>query len=72
MRNNLQRQPGVASRCDGPYAANEERETALLAEFMHHNSVASLAGAIAGRLGRTVRAEDLVAHAGLTPKTQRG
>jgi hypothetical protein len=43
-------------------ASNEER---LLAEFMRHNSVASLAGDIADRLGADARGEDLIAAAGL-------
>jgi len=43
-------------------ASNEER---LLAEFMRHNSVASLAGDIADRLGDDARGEDLIAAAGL-------
>jgi hypothetical protein len=44
-------------------AAEEERELALLAQFMRHDSVASLANAIAARRG--VRGEDLIAAAGL-------
>jgi len=38
-------------------------ELALLAEFMAHESVASLAQAIARRLGGKTRAEDLLAAA---------
>jgi hypothetical protein len=48
--------------------AEEERELALLAQFMRHDSVASLAKAIAARSGGTRRAEDLVAAAGLGPR----
>ena len=46
-------------------AAEEEREMALLAQFMRHDSVASLAKAIAKRTG--VRSGDLIAAAGLDP-----
>jgi hypothetical protein len=45
--------------------AEEERELALLAQFMRHDSVASLAKAIAERQG--VRSGDLIAAAGLDP-----
>ena len=45
--------------------AEEERELALLAQFMRHDSVASLAKAIAQRQG--VRSGDLIAAAGLDP-----
>lgn len=44
-------------------AAEEESELALLAQFMRHDSVASLAKAIAERKG--VRTGDLIAAAGL-------
>jgi hypothetical protein len=44
-------------------AAEEERELALLAQFMRHDSVASLADAIAEITG--VRGGDLIAEAGL-------
>ena len=47
-------------------AAEEEREMALLAQFMRHDSVASLADAIAQRTG--VRGADLIAEAGLDPR----
>lgn len=43
--------------------AEEERELALLEQFMRHDSVASLADAIAERTG--VRGRDLIAEAGL-------
>ena len=45
-------------------AADEDGELALLAQFMRHDSVASLAQAIAARPG-SMRAEDLIAAAGL-------
>ena len=44
-------------------AVEEESELALLAQFMRHDSVASLANAIAKRTG--VRSGDLIAAAGL-------
>ncbi len=65
MRNDVKRQPAAATRRGKPCASEEEREKALLAEFTRHDSVASLAGAIAGRLGGNARKEDLVARAGL-------
>ena len=48
-------------------AAEEERELALLAQFIRHDSVASLAKAIASRSGGSMRAGDLIAAAGLGP-----
>jgi hypothetical protein len=47
-------------------AAEDERELALLAQFMRHDSVASLADAIAELTG--VRGGDLIAEAGLDPR----
>ena len=47
-------------------ATEEESELALLAQFMRHDSVASLANAIAERTG--VRSQDLIAAAGLDPR----
>ncbi len=47
------------------HAADEERELALLTLFMRHDSVASLANAIAERLGGRLRGGDLIAAAGL-------
>jgi hypothetical protein len=49
----------------GAQAPDETRELALLAQFMQHDSVASLANAIAERLGGNVRSADLIASAGL-------
>jgi hypothetical protein len=46
-------------------AADEERELALLAQFMRHNSVVSLANAIAERFGGRMGGADLIAAAGL-------
>ena len=46
-------------------SADEERELTLLDEFMRHNSVVSLANAIAERFGGRLRGGDLIAAAGL-------
>jgi hypothetical protein len=48
-------------------ATEQENELALLAQFMRHDSVASLANAIAERTGG-VRSGDLIAAAGLDPR----
>jgi hypothetical protein len=63
MRNQPTAERGVPLRVR---AAEEERELALLAQFMRHDSVASLADAIAELTG--VRGEDLIAEAGLDPR----
>ncbi len=47
-------------------APEEENELKLLAQFMQHNSVASLANAIAERMG--VQSGELLAAAGLDPR----
>jgi hypothetical protein len=47
--------------------ADESVEMALLAEFMSHDTVGSLAAEIARRLGAKARAQDLIARAGLGP-----
>ena len=47
-------------------ATEQENELALLAQFMQHDTVASLANAIAERTG--VRRADLIAAAGLDPR----
>jgi hypothetical protein len=52
--------------------AEEEGELALLAQFMRHGSVASLAKAIAASSGRGMRAGDLIAVAGLDPSGADG
>jgi hypothetical protein len=46
-------------------AADEQGELALLIQFMRHDSVASLANAIAERLGAGVDGGDLIVAAGL-------
>jgi hypothetical protein len=49
--------------------AEESHELALLAQFMRHDSVASLAKAIAAGSGGSLQAGDLIAEAGLGPRT---
>jgi hypothetical protein len=62
----------AAARRSAKRADDEGRELALLLEFTSSNSVASLAGAIATRLGREARSEDLISEAGLgTGRTDR-
>ena len=51
----------------GAQAADEERELALLTQFMRCDSVDSLANAIAERLGGGMRGGDLIVAAGLGP-----
>jgi hypothetical protein len=60
--------PATAANTDDFVGAEEERELALLAQFMSHNSVASLAKAIAAHFGGSMRAADLIAAAGLRPR----
>jgi hypothetical protein len=55
----------AAARQSGTRADDERRELQLLLEFTNSSSVASLAGAIAARLGRESRSEDLIVEAGL-------
>jgi hypothetical protein len=62
----LLNQPTAGARLR-THAPDEERELALLAQFMRHDSVASLAKAIAARSGGNMRAGDLIAAAGLGP-----
>ena len=59
--------PRPADPAPGPpvRTADERSELALLAEFMRADSVASLAGDIAERLGADARSDDLIAAAGL-------
>ena len=59
-------QPTADSRLRA-HTTDEERELALLAQFMRHDSVAALAKAIAARSGGSMRAGDLIAAAGLGP-----
>jgi hypothetical protein len=55
----------MAARRGRLSADEERRELALLAEFTRCKSVASLAGAIAARLGQDARSEALIAEAGV-------
>jgi hypothetical protein len=59
-------QPGIEieSRL-GAQGSDEAGELALLAQFMRHDSVVSLASAIAERLGGPIHGGDLIAAAGL-------
>ena len=52
--------------CPRLRAAEEAAELALLAQFVRHDSVASLANTLAARSG--VRSGDLIAAAGLDPR----
>lgn len=65
MRNQLKRRPAVTPGRDKDERTDEMRELALLEEFTRHGSVASLAGAIAVRMGGSAEEEDLIARAGL-------
>jgi hypothetical protein len=56
-KNNADKHPRIAS------SAEEEREFAILAQFMRHETVCSLAETIAEPLG--VRGSDLLFEAGL-------
>jgi hypothetical protein len=65
MQAELKRRTADRSGGIRSHAPDETRELVLLGEFMRHESVASLAGDIAQRLGADVRGEDLIAAAGL-------
>ncbi len=56
-----------AAKRGGGRADAERRELALLEEFIRCDSVISLAGAIAARLGRKGPSEVLIEAAGLAP-----
>jgi hypothetical protein len=56
-------EPGGSLRA---HASDEKGELALLTQFMRHDSVASLANAIAERLGGSARGGDLIVAAGLS------
>ena len=68
MPNKVKRRTAVEPGRDSRRVSDERRELALLAEFVLHDSVASLAGAIAVRLGANARDEDLIATADLRPR----
>jgi hypothetical protein len=55
-----------AGPCLRAHGADEEQELALLTQFMRHDSVASLANAIAERSGGNMRGGDLIAAAGIS------
>jgi hypothetical protein len=65
MQIELKRRPTDPAGRARPEAMDERSELALLAEFMRADSVASLAGDIAERLGAGARGDDLIAAAGL-------
>ncbi len=65
MQTELKPRPADLARRPPSEAKDEESELALLAEFMGANSVASLAGDIAERLGADLQGDDLIAAAGL-------
>ena len=65
MQIELQRPVADQARPAGSKTSDERRELTLLAEFMRHKSVASLADDIAGRLGVDGRGQDLIVAAGL-------
>jgi hypothetical protein len=65
MRKSARFRSYAANRQSGTRADDERRELQLLNEFTNSGSVASLAGAIAARLGREANSEDLISEAGL-------
>ena len=72
MQTELKPRPADSAACAGSEATDERSELALLAEFMRNDSVASLAGDIAERLGADLRGCDLIAAAGLGGIRRRG
>ena len=65
MQTELKRRTTDPDRRLRSRATDETCELALLAEFMRHDSVASLANQIAERLGPNVQGKDLIAAADL-------
>lgn len=65
MQIDLKPRPADEGGLAGSQVNEEKSELELLAEFMRNDSVASLAGDIAQRLGVDVRGDDLIAAAGL-------
>ena len=65
MHGAFTRKTRSSGRRDTRPAAGAQTELALFAEFVRHDSVASLAAAIAERLGGDVRDQDLIACADL-------
>ena len=72
MQTELKPRPADSARRAPAQAIEERGELALLAEFMRADSVASLAGDIAERLGADLRGDDLIAAAGLGGKPRGG
>ncbi|HZZ61836.1 MAG TPA: hypothetical protein VFE63_11770 [Roseiarcus sp.] len=72
MQKRSRRETFFSTRGRGDVVHCNENEIALLAEFMRHDSVASLAGAIAARLGGKARQADLIARADLDARQGRG
>jgi hypothetical protein len=65
MQTELKSRSPVETALAVPQRRAEKSELELLAEFMRNDSVASLAGDIAERLGANVRGDDLIVAAGL-------
>jgi hypothetical protein len=65
MQTELKRRTADPGRRLRSCATDETCELALLAEFVRHDSVASLANQIAERLGPNVRGKDLIGTADL-------
>jgi hypothetical protein len=72
MRDRLKRKLRIAAPLEAGRPADDAREFALLAEFMRHDTVASLAGAIAERLGDNMLDTELISDAGLGSGPSRG
>jgi hypothetical protein len=70
MQRLVDKPPAAANKPFPARTAEENRELALLAQFMRHDSVASLAKAIARSEG-SMRAADLIAAASLSPHADR-
>lgn len=65
METELKPRPAGLAEQAASRATDDRRELTLLAEFMRNDTVASLAGDIAERLGAEARGDDLIAAAGL-------
>jgi hypothetical protein len=65
MQKRLRGRTFVAARRAKGVARHDEHELALPAEFVRHGSAASLAGAIAKRLGGRAEGADLIARSDL-------
>ena len=71
MHGAFNRKTRSAERRDTSRGADDQTELALLAEFVRHESVATLAAAIAERLGGDVRDQDLIAYADLALRQRK-